>query len=326
MKPINTILFFVILLTSACVSSNTPASNQPSSTETFTVPTATIPTTQGPVNTFFDDFQYSAQNEMTSNGWIVRQQAGWPGVPGATFRAENVSFLEDTQIPNNRMLRMTSSTDGTSANTFQTQICHQRKYLDGTYAARVHFNNVPVSGPDGDQLVETFYMITPYEEPLKPDYSEMDLEYLPNGGWGLAPTTFAFTTWETVQIEPWQADNTSNFIVGTQDGWQMLVVQVHDGTVRYYVNGKQVAEHGGNYYPDAPMSINFNLWFIDGGFAKSTEPRSYQEDIDWVFHEAGANLTPEQVEEKVQALRGSGTRFVDTVPAASPALASPCDM
>jgi hypothetical protein len=221
---------------------------------------------------------------------------------------------------------MTSSTDGTSQNTFQTQICHQRKYLEGTYAARVYFNNTPITGPDGDQIVETFYAITPYEEALKPDYSEMDFEYLPNGGWGLEPTTFTFTTWETVRIEPWQADNASNAVVKNMDGWRTLVAQVKDGTVRYYVSGQLTAEHSGNYYPDSPMSINFNLWFINGGLLNSRETRIYQEDIDWVYHEAGVILSPEEVNRKVRALREADIRFVDTVPAASPALDSLCDL
>jgi hypothetical protein len=315
------ISIFVLLSTYSC----SPKS-APSGTETAIIPSLTVAASQETGNTFFDDFYYSSQEELTSNGWIVRAKAGWPGVPGATFRVENVSFLDDTQIPDNRLLRMTSSTDGTSTNTFQTQICHQRKYLEGTYAARVYFNNQPVSGPGGDQVLETFYAITPYEEPLKPDYSEMDFEYLPNGGWDWPPMTFAFTTWETVRIEPWLADNASNSQVENGEGWNTLVIQVNDGKVRYFVNGKLAAEHGGNYYPDAPMSINFNLWFINGGLANSKEVRSYQEDIDWVYHEAGALLTPEQVAGKVQALRESGIRFLDTVPAASPALDSPCDL
>jgi len=36
-------------------------------------------------------------------------------------------------------------------------------------------------GPDGDQIVETFYTISQMDEP---SYSEADFEYLPNGGWG----------------------------------------------------------------------------------------------------------------------------------------------
>jgi hypothetical protein len=324
------------ILATGCVSQVDSPATKSSPQETPAHPTSTIVPAQKPLvtstptevpsNILFDDFTYSTQAEMTANGWIIRSRAGWPGVPGATFRPENVSFVADTQIPNNRLLRMTSSTDGTSANTFQTQICHQRKYLEGTYAARVYFNNEPISGPDGDQVVETFYAITPYEAALKPDYSETDFEYLPNGGWGFEPMTFMFTTWETVQIEPWLADNASNSHTADNEGWRTLVAQVGNGIVRYHVSGKLTAEHSGNYYPDERMSINFNLWFINGGLLNSNEVRSYQEDIDWVYHEAGAILTPEQVNKKVRALREAGIKVVDTVPVGSPSLNSLCDL
>jgi hypothetical protein len=138
--------------------------------------------------------------------------------------------------------------------------------------------------------------------------------------------TFAFTTWETVQIEPWNADNASNSIVQNNSGWNTLVVQVMDGWVRYYLSGKLVAEHTGNYYPDAPMSINFNLWFINGGLLNSSEARSYVEEIDWVYHEAGVLLTSEQVNKKMLELRQADLSFLDTVPAGSPALESLCDL
>lgn len=261
---------------------------------------------------------------MTSNGWVVRSGSGWPGVTGATFRAENVSFVDYPDPADNRLLRMTSSTDGTPENTFQTQICHQRKYLEGTYAARVRFSDQPVSGVDGDQVVQTFYTITPYLEALDPDYSEMDYEYLPNGGWGSGDLTFYVTTWETVQIEPWNADNTSNLVQGSLAGWHTLATQVTDGTVRYFVDGQLIAQHGGAYYPDAPMSINFNLWFIEGGLVQKDGVRQYEEDIDWVFHEAGVLLMPNEVIEKVNALRNSAVKFTDTV--LSGIQTSPCDL
>jgi hypothetical protein len=272
----------------------------------------------------FDDFSYTSPDEMTSNGWVVRSGSGWPGVTGATFRAENVSFVDYPDPAANRLLRMTSSTDGTAENTYQTQICHQRKYLEGTYAARVRFSDQPVSGVDGDQVVQTFYTITPYIEPLDPDYSEMDYEYLPNGGWGSGDFTFYVTTWETVQIEPWNADNTSSSVQGSLAGWHTLVTQVTGGTVRYFVDGQLIAQHGGEYYPDAPMSINFNLWFIEGGLVQAEGVRHYEGDIDWVFHEAGMLLMPNQVVEKVNALRSASVEFTDTVPAGIPT--SPCDL
>ena len=261
---------------------------------------------------------------MTANGWIIRSGSGWPGLPGATFRPENVSFVDYPNPTGNRLLRMTSSTDGTSQNTFQTQVCHQRKYLEGTYAARVRFSDEPVSGPDGDQIVQTFYTITPYEQPFAPDYSEMDYEYLPNGGWGGADLTFYVTTWETVQIEPWNADNTSNVLHGSLDGWHTLVTQVAGGTVRYFIDGKLIAQHGGKYFPDAAMSINFNLWFIDGGLIQAGSVREYQEDIDWVFYEAGVLLMPEGINAKVSELRNASIEFQDTV--MSGLQESPCNL
>jgi hypothetical protein len=272
----------------------------------------------------FDDFSYSATDAMTAHGWIIRSGSGWPGVSGATFRPENVSFVDYPDPADNRLLRMTSSTDGTSENTFQTQICHQRKYLEGTYAARIRFSDEPVLGIDGDQVVETFYTITPYEKPLDPNYSEMDYEYLPNGGWGGAQLTFYVTTWETVQIEPWNADNTGNSIQGSLAGWHTFVTQVMNGTVRYFIDGKLIAQHGGKYYPDALMSINFNLWFIDGGLVQAAGVREYQEDIDWVFHEVNVLLMPDEVNAKINELRNSSVKFQHTV--SSGIQASPCNL
>jgi hypothetical protein len=272
----------------------------------------------------FDDFSYATLDEMASNGWVVRSGSGWPGVTGATFRQENVSFVDYPDPEDNRLLRMTSSTDGSPANTYQTQICHQRKYLEGTYAARVRFSDQPVSGMDGDQVVQTFYTITPYLEPFDPNYSEMDYEYLPNGGWGSGDLTFYVTTWETVQIEPWNADNTSSSVQGSLAGWHTLVTQVTGGTVRYFVDGKMIAQHGGGYFPDALMSINFNLWFIEGGLVQAEGLREYQEDIDWVFHEAGVMLMSDAVSAKVNELRNASVKFTDTV--LSGVQASPCDL
>lgn len=289
----------------------------------FSIGVATPPKTQ----ILFDDFSYDNPQQMKKNGWILRTEAGWPGVPGAIWKEENVSILKDADQPNNRIVRMTSATDGTAANTTQTQICHQRKYLDGTYAARVRFTDQPLSGPGGDQLVQSFYTISPLKQPWDPDYSELDWEYLPNGGWGIEGPTLYSTTWETFYPEPnWKKDNVFQTANGSQAGWHVLVTQVMDQKVRYFIDGKLFAEHGGNYYPEDTMSINFNLWFIRDGMIKSSERRQYHEDIDWVFFQANTALTPQQVEAAVAAQRRtSGGKFRDTVPAKVPALKSPCN-
>jgi hypothetical protein len=274
----------------------------------------------------FDDFSYRDHEEFAKHGWIVRTAPGWPGLPGATWRKEGVTFHDDPDHPDNRIIRMTSFTDGIGADTQQSQICHERKYKDGTYAARVRFSDRPVSGPDGDQIVESFYAISPLKAPMDPDYSELDFEYLPHGGWGKKGPTLWVTSWFTFSPEPnWKQENTSNSVSGSKEGWHTLVTQVANGEVKYFIDGKPLGEHKGRYYPRSLMSINFNLWFIKNRAVKSHDVRRYTEEIDWVFFEQNEALSPEQVESKVVALRQAGTKFVDNVPAPVPRLSSPCD-
>lgn len=294
----------------------------PSSLRAYASPQAARPL--NPV--LFDDFNYTNHAQMEKNGWIIRTEPGWPGVPGATWSKAGVTLLKDPSKPNNRILRMTSSTDGTGANTTQTQICHQRKYLEGTYAARVRFTDRPVTGPNGDQMVQSFYTISPLKAPMDLDYSELDWEYLPNGGWGIDGPTLYATTWETFSPEPnWKKDNVFKTTLGSQAGWHTLVTQVVNQKVTYFVDGKLFAEHDGNYYPEDTMSINFNLWFIRDGMVKAKAMRRYQEDIDWVFHQGHVALTPEQVEATVAAFRRESVKFRDAVPSKVPALISPCN-
>jgi hypothetical protein len=274
----------------------------------------------------FDDFSYNNHKELNDHGWIVRTEPGWPGVPGATWSEHGVTFLKDQMDPRNRILRMTSSTDGPNANTTQTQICHERKYLEGTYAARVRFTDKPVSGPAGDQIVQSFYTISPLKAAMDLDYSELDWEYLPNGGWGINGPTLYSTTWETFSPEPnWKKDNVFKTVGGSQAGWHTLITQVAGGKVTYFVDGKLFAEHGGDYYPEDIMSINFNLWFIKDGMVNVSGARKYHEDIDWVFHAAKTALTPAEVEKQVKTLRKNSVKFRDTVPAKVPMLTSPCN-
>jgi hypothetical protein len=277
-----------------------------------------------PAALLFDDFSYANKQQLKKNGWIVRTEPGWPGIPGATWWDEGVTLVKDPDQANNQILRMTSATDGPGAATMQTQICQQRKFFEGTYAARVRFTDKSVSGPGGDQIVQSFYTISPLKAPMDPDYSELDYEYLPNGGWGIDGPTLYATTWETFSPEPnWKKDNVFQTSNGSQAGWHTLVTQVMDQKVRYYVDGKLFAEHSGNYYPEDTMSINFNLWFIRDGMTKANERRQYEEDIDWVFFQASTALTPEQVEGAVAALRKRSVKFRDTVP--SKGLKSPCN-
>src|SRR5690349_15443530 len=124
----------------------------------------------------FDDFSYPDKSQMANHGWIIRTEPGWPGVPGAIWSEDNVTLVKDPDQPSNKILRMTSTTDGPGATTSQTQICHERKYLEGTYAARVRFTDKAIVGAGGDQIVQSFYTIAPLKAPMDPDYSELDYE------------------------------------------------------------------------------------------------------------------------------------------------------
>jgi len=273
---------------------------------------------------FFDDFSYASLDELEAHGWTVRTTPGWPGIENAFWRKEDVSFAADPANQGNRILRMTSSTDGTPAHTFQTQICQQRKFKEGTYAARVHFAHDPASGPAGDGVVESYYTYSTVDIPKNPNYSECDFEYLPEGGWGQKGPALFVTTWRTASPLPdGTNDNTHGALPGQEGGWHVLVLQVAGGHVRYFLDGSLIADHGGPYYPREIMSFNFNLWFTREGVAPSRQPRSYEEDIDWVYFEKGAALSPGDVDRRVQALRRAGTPWQDTVESAG--LPCPCN-
>ena len=278
-----------------------------------------------PANLFFDDFSYAQTSDLAAGGWQVRNGVGHPGLPGGRFGAEAITLVDDSLQPGNRVLRMTARTDGTGPGTVQAQLCHQRKYLQGTYAARIRFSDAPRSGVDGDPVIESFYAVAPLAHAFDPDFSELDWEYLPNGGWGVTPSTIFVTSWETFRSDPWIADNAFDSRAGSLDGWHVLVLQVAYGRMSYYLDGARLATHGGKYYPEVPMSIDYNLWFIQSGQIAGHAVRTYQEDVDWAYHAAGVVLSPAQVTARVARLRRQKVAFRDTVSPATPPLASPCN-
>ena len=272
------------------------------------------PTPHPAARVFFDDFSYAGRPQLEAHGWIVRSITGWPGIQGATWRPENVSFAADPDRPRNRILRMVSSTDGTPSHTFETQICQQRKFKEGTYGARVHFAPGPNSGPAGDGVVQSFYLYSTVDIPKNPNYSECDFEYLPEGGWGQKVPALFVTSWRTAEPLPdGGQDNIHTVVPGSEAGWHVLVLQVAGGHLKYFLDGRPIADHADGCYPREIMSIDFNLWFTREGVLPSRENRSYEEDIDWVYFEKDAVLSPSQLEQRVESLRAAGVPWRDTV-------------
>jgi hypothetical protein len=174
--------------------------------------------------------------------------------------------------------------------------------------------------------VQTFYAVSPLRFDFDPEYSELDWEYLPNGGWGDPTPRLYGVTWQTVSLNPWKAYNQPHQRFGEIGGWHLLTMQVGAGKTRFYLDGVQLDEHGGRNTPAVPMSLNFNLWYSPGGLLPDTTARRvWQQDVDWVFHARNRLLSPAQVAAEVRVLRDAGTGHADSVPPADPPLASTCD-
>jgi hypothetical protein len=265
--------------------------------------------------TLFDDFNYTSSTDpaISAHGWNVRSNPGGPGVPGATWDPSKVTF---PTVSGNSVMNLQTSTAGTAETTRQTEVVTKSmKFKNGTYAARVKFSDTPVSGPDGDHLVQTFFTINDLTAPMADDYSEYDFEYLPNGGWGEPGNILYTTSWETYNPDPWQAVNQHTEARRSYAGWHDLILTIDNNSIKYYIDGQHFGTHDAQYLPERKMSINFNQWLIDLAAQTSTTPRSYDEQIDYVLHVTDQVLTPAQVAAKVDAYRSAGTTFMDDVPA-----------
>jgi hypothetical protein len=278
----------------------------------FASTTANAATTLAACGSVFDDFNYTSNTDpaINANAWSVRSNTGGPGIPGAAWPAENVSF---PTVDGQKSLQLTSYTDGTAGGTAQSEfLSNSLRFYEGTYASRVKFPDAPISGSDGDHIVETFFTITPLNAPLDPNYGEIDFEYLPNGGWGETQNIMYETTWETYQNEPWLAVNAHGSQYASYNGWHDLVFTVAGNNVTYYIDGQQVAQHGADFYPETPMSVNFNLWFIDS--AGHTGGRStYTQAVDYFYYAGGEVLSPAAATARVSAFRSAGTTHQDTL-------------
>ncbi|MFH8619271.1 cellulose binding domain-containing protein [Streptomyces sp. NPDC017979] len=269
-----------------------------------------------PARALFDDFAYtgSADPALSAHGWSLRSWPGGPGVPGATWTPENVSF---GTADGASAMTLRTETAGSAASTRQAEISTSAmKFRNGTYAARVKFSDAPVSGPDGDHVIQTFFAINDLKAPMADDYAEYDFEYLPNGGWGETGNTLFATSWETYDPNTGQVVNRHTADRAGYGGWRDLVLTIDDTAVRYYVDGRLFATHDAAFLPERPMLIAFNQWLTGLAGQSSTEPRAYEQHVDYVLHVKDEVLSAAQVAERVAAYRAAGTTFADTVPAA----------
>jgi hypothetical protein len=263
----------------------------------------------------FDDFSYSSNTDpaIVSHGWYVRSGAGGPGQSGATWKAANVAF---PTVDGAKSLQLTTTTNGTAAGTTQSEFGRTAEdAFAGTYVARIKFSDAPVSGPDGDHVVQTFFAISSPPD-CDPTYSETDFsEYLPNGGYGETRTFNSQSTW-ALTGDGCDSDFVESDQYASLAGWHTVMATVSNGTVKYLIDGTVVGTATGKYFPRRNMSIAFNNWTLDLTGHTGSATSTWREAVDYVYYAENRVLTPAQATTQVTGFRNAGKTFVDTVGAA----------
>ncbi|MBI3961885.1 MAG: fibronectin type III domain-containing protein [Deinococcus sp.] len=272
---------------------------------------------------FFDDFSYQSNTDpyLRSMGWILVD--GISGPPASAYYSrDNVTFRDDTADPSNRVAVLQATTQNTLGSMRLSRIETPIRFLEGTYAARVFFDNGPRTYRDGS--VQAFYLInnTPARDP---SYSEADFEYLPYDVWD--PSTFAPGMWMTTW-EMWARSGRNTRCLSDDRrtackqqadyaGWHTLVIQLNRAVraVDYYIDGVLQATAGGDFYPESSMNISFINWITNDSVSpgSSTSSRTYTVMADWVLHVKDQILTPAEVVGLVGDYRSVGIARQDTV-------------
>ncbi|MDX2561704.1 glycoside hydrolase family 16 protein [Streptomyces sp. TX20-6-3] len=266
------------------------------------------PTPTGPPGTLFDTFNYTGADDpsLAAHGWEIRTGGGGPGIKD-TWSAEGAAFPSDPTAEGGKVLRLRSATDGTRQGTTQVEVqTTSRNFFTGTFAARVHLSDKPTSGRDGDHVVQTFFPISPSDS--SENYSELDFEYLPNGGWGSVGPRLDNVSW--YRADP--PDRVHNTLKRRLGGWHTMMITAMDGKVTYSLDGKVLFTSSGTYVPREQMDIHFSNWFIDLPFTGG--PRSWDMKVDWVYHKADEAVSAADVQKTVDGFHSAGTDYIDTVP------------
>lgn len=263
------------------------------------------PLPAAPEGVLFDTFDYLGAKDpaLFKHGWLVRTSKGGPGIE-STWSADGVTFPGDEEaLEGGQVLQLRASTDGTEAGTRQASLgTAASKFREGTYAARMRFSDKPATGEAGDHVNQTFYTIGGKGS----KYSELDNEYMPNGGWGRPGPKLDTVTWYDHKTNDRVYETTNKSL----DEWHTVMIRVKDGVVAYWLDGKKLFTSSGKYAPRSDMSVNFNHWFIDLPFKGE---RAWDMKVDWLYYNANETLSAEEVQTQVEDFTGRGMNYFDTV-------------
>ncbi|MFJ4679232.1 glycoside hydrolase family 16 protein [Kitasatospora sp. NPDC088783] len=309
-------LLLALPLTALCTLSGCTAQGSADAASGTTAATA-VPTTPspsatvqvGPPGVLFDSFRYTGPQDpaLAAHGWEVRTDGGGPGIQD-TWTTDGATFPETADAQGGRAMQVRLTTDGTPAGTRQTEVGRTRgEFVNGTLAARVFFTDRPAgNGRDGDHINECFYAISP--GPSTPKYSELDFEYMPNGGWGAVGARLDTTSWRSSTAGDRDTRDTKRSLAG----WHTMMITADNGKVTYSMDGTNLFTSDGKSYPREPLSIRFSSWLIDLP-ASVTGTRTWDTKVNWVYYQADKAVPLAEVKRAVDGLYSADIAFVDNI-------------
>ncbi|MEV6397229.1 cellulose binding domain-containing protein [Streptomyces sp. NPDC051907] len=261
-----------------------------------------------PRGILFDNFHYSGPDDpaLATNGWQARTGGGGPGIRG-TWSSDNVSFPSTEKAQGGQALQLRVTTDGTKGGTRQSELKSAKAdFFTGTLAARVYFADAPTSGRDGDHINESFFAISPNEKSRK--YSELDYEYMPNGGWGAVGPRLDTTSWQSSK----DGDRVTRALKEKPlEGWHTLMITAVDDKVTYSLDGRELFTSGKKYFPRERMGIHFSAWLVDLPFAGA---RTWDMRVNWLYYQDAKAVPLKDVQQAVDGFYANGTRHINTLP------------
>jgi len=269
---------------------------------------------------FYDDFAYLDVDDAAAFGWNAVDDNSAPPEDTSVYDAANVNFQSNPEGPSGDcVMTLWSIVDGAEVPVNSRIETIEKKFLYGTYCARVRFEYTPSEIYPANEDVQTFYVINWL--PGQDDYSECDFEYLPWNFWGEScgdgiPTLWV-NTWETTDNEDpvtddeRKADSYCRSDEQELEGWYYLLLHVRSGSVTYSIAPDSsgvpattdwTKQHYEPYVPETQMQIAFANW--------TNEPTDGHTDlvvqemtVDWVYHVRNSYLSAQQVCLRVDALR-----------------------
>jgi hypothetical protein len=270
---------------------------------------------------FFDDFSYKNPQDpaLQEHNWTIVSGIDAPPA-NTTYLAENIRFDEDPDDSQNRIMHLLASCQSDRESFRLSRIQSDHIFFEGTYACRIHFDNAMAKTKDGN--IQAFYTISPIMEINDSSYSECDFEYLPYDIWnsdGNTKPAYYLSTWEIYNSTPLINDYASDATKKKLKGWHLIVIQIADGKVSYYLdkNNKPVGTHslsplGSDVYPESHMQIAFANW-ISSHSEDKNKKRSSTMKVDWIYHVENEIVSLNEVYHRVRLMQKDEVKYLNTL-------------